>query len=152
MLTVRLRSRDGLERVQVPADSTLGTLRQVVADKIQRPVDQMHMSCDQTLVGFLLKCLRVTVTSLAYPSALRVSSASAVPAAPASYDKQLKSLLPELQLASKSPDTYLDLSEDDAKLSDVGFKNGDMVRHFARSPHQDIASACSAAAHGGCGW
>lgn len=33
-----------------------------------------------------------------------------------------------LQLTSKSPETFLDLTDDDNTLSELGFNNGQMVR------------------------
>jgi Nuclear pore localisation protein NPL4 len=50
MLTVRLRTRDGTERIQVAADGNVAHLREAVSNQVERPVTQFVLSTDQSLV------------------------------------------------------------------------------------------------------
>lgn len=79
MLTIRLRSRDGLERLKISENATLGHLRGVVAETIGYDPETFVLSMDQAL------------------------------------------------LTSKSPDTFLDLTEDGSSIASLGIKNGSMV-------------------------
>jgi hypothetical protein len=50
MIAVRLRTRDGLERISISPDATLGLLRELISQKVERGVDRFIISTDQTLV------------------------------------------------------------------------------------------------------
>ena len=50
MSVVRLRTRDGIERIYVPSDATVSVLRQAIGEQIKRPAQQFVISMDQTLV------------------------------------------------------------------------------------------------------
>lgn len=52
MLTVRLRTRDGTERIQVRKDGTLGDLRIAVSKQIGRPTSEFVLSLNRDLVRF----------------------------------------------------------------------------------------------------
>lgn len=51
MIAVRLRSRDGLERIQVEQNASLSSLKDLISQKVERPLDQLIISTDQTLVS-----------------------------------------------------------------------------------------------------
>eukprot|EP00892_Ulva_mutabilis_P011724 jgi/Ulvmu1/8924/UM005_0015.1 len=82
MIVVRLRTRDGLERINVPDDATVGSLREAISEQIKRPAQQFVISMDQSL------------------------------------------------LTSKTPETFLDLADDDDSLKQLGFSDGQMVFCF----------------------
>lgn len=50
MSVVRLRTRDGLERITVPHDATVGVVREAISEQIKRPAQQFVISMDQSLV------------------------------------------------------------------------------------------------------
>lgn len=50
MLTVRLRSRDGLERLQVEPSSSVLALKELVSKHIEQPLSKFVLSTDQALV------------------------------------------------------------------------------------------------------
>lgn len=50
MIAVRLRTRDGLERINVEPSASLNTLKDLISQKVERPREQLTISTDQTLV------------------------------------------------------------------------------------------------------
>lgn len=54
MGVVRLRTRDGIERISVPDDANVGGLREAISEHINRPAQQFIMSMDQSLVCYMI--------------------------------------------------------------------------------------------------
>ena len=50
MLTIRLRTRDGTERISVTRQGCVGDLRNAVSEQVERPPTQFVLSTDNTLV------------------------------------------------------------------------------------------------------
>jgi hypothetical protein len=50
MLTIRLRTRDGTERIQVRKDAKLWDLRATVSEQIERPTEGFVLSLNRDLV------------------------------------------------------------------------------------------------------
>ena len=61
MGVVRLRTRDGIERINVSDDASVGGLRDAISEHIKRPAQQFVMSMDQTLVGLLIRKSRLII-------------------------------------------------------------------------------------------
>ena len=55
-LEVLTARRDGLERVEVPDQATVGALRQAVHEKLNIPLDDIVLSKDASLVGAGGRC------------------------------------------------------------------------------------------------
>lgn len=119
MIAVRLRTRDGLERIHVEQNASLSALKDLISQKVERPHEQLTISTDQTLVRIFPCRSAVNLFGASDLVLLLHSDVSTTPC---------------LQLTSKSPETFLDLTDDDSSLSELGFKNGQMVRCISMMP------------------
>lgn len=50
-MIVRLRSRDGLERIEVPDNATVADLRKTIHQKLNIPLDDIQLSKNQQLLS-----------------------------------------------------------------------------------------------------
>ena len=74
MIAVRLRTRDGLERIQVEQTASLSTLKDLISQKVERPLDQLSVSTDQTLVSKLLTGLLLRNAGASIPAGVRCAN------------------------------------------------------------------------------
>ena len=96
--------RDGLERITVDAAGTVGTLRQQISSDLSMPRDNVTLSKDQKLVSICIRYKQHT-TDVGIKPGLKL----------------------QLQLLSKTPEQFKDLSNNKLRLKQAGVQHGDMV-------------------------
>ena len=107
--------RDGLERIEVDAGGTIGTLRQQISSDLNMPRENVTLSKDQKLV-----CMRIDIY-LVFATSLTCCTSGA-------------------QLVSKTPEQFKDLSNNKVRLKQAGVQHGDMVRAVAAQSQAKLAS------------
>ena len=105
-MIIRLRSRDGLERLEVPDTSTLAGLKLAIQKKLGVPLDDIRLSKDLQLVGRAAsgiggRCCRAVD---------RLPPAGAC-----------------VQLTAKDVAGFTDMRTDEATLKQLGVQHGDLV-------------------------
>ena len=98
--------RDGLERIEVDAGGTIGTLRQQISSDLNMPRENVTLSKDQKLV-----CIRVFGLG--------------------SLHWELTHCTCGAQLVSKTPEHFKDLSNNKVRLKPAGVQHGDIVSRSA---------------------
>jgi len=107
--------RDGLERITVDAAGTVGTLRQQISSDLSMPRENVTLSKDQKLVSNCIRYKQHT-TKLNIKPGLEL----------------------QLQLLSKTPEQFKDLSNNKLRLKQAGVQHGDMVSGRSKALQADV--------------
>lgn len=124
--------RDGLERLQVADNLSIGGLKAAINEQLGVPLEGMVLSQDSRLVRSWGRWCPCSAHSLRQQQGPPWTPKALIRAGEGRLGAGLSSApccRCPLQLTSKDGGvTFLDLSEDSAQLGEVGVRHGDMVR------------------------